>query len=199
MIAQVTADGCAWSQDKQNSPGMSSANRTQAKVGAYSSICEEEPHILLKIPFNYCWGLIMLLTTWLRWVWWYKEMELYPSMHFSCVLLNDRCIKTHSTESALALNARNVIVKLNSCGSSKVFRPSRHHGCERKQYAGGGLSKDWVSLANLQDYWCPHLRVLKAEGCQQLYLMGKGNNEFPITDRHYSLDLIFTDIGKEFS
>lgn len=141
MIAQVTADGCAWSQDKQNSPGMSSANRTQAKVGAYSSICEEEPHILLKIPFNYCWGLIMLLTTWLRWVWWYKEMELYPSMHFSCVLLNDRCIKTHSTESALALNARNVIVKLNSCGSSKVFRPSRHHGCERKQYAGGGWAK----------------------------------------------------------
>lgn len=45
----------------------------------------------------------------------------------------------------------------------------------------------------------PTTCVSKAEGCQQLYWMGKGNNEFSVTERRYFLDLIFTDIGKEFS
>lgn len=39
----------------------------------------------------------------------------------------------------------------------------------------------------------------RQKGCQQPHLMGKGNNEFLITKRSYFLDVIFTDIGKEFS
>lgn len=69
-----------------------------------------------------------------------------------------------------------------------------------KQYTGGrgSLHQGLVSLANLQDYVLGS-RVLEAEGCQQPRLMGKGSNEFLITETRYFSDLIFTDIGKEFS
>lgn len=63
-------------------------------------------------------------------------------------------IQQTPVEVGLTSNTRNVIVKLNSGSSSKVFEERRCGGCERKQYRGGkqSLHKGLVSVANLQDY-----------------------------------------------
>lgn len=132
--------------------------------------------------------------TCLGFVWWYKETELYSFMRSSCILLSDEFIKPHSMEEGLDLNARNVIVKWNCSSSSKVFKESSRSGCEMKHYTEGKgrLHKGLVSLANLQDYGCPRQRVANSH-----LWRARGIMNF-LSHRRYFLDLIFTDIRKDF-
>lgn len=76
-----------------------------------------------------------------------------------------------------------------------MFEESRRGGCEMEQYMGG---KVWFQLQifRIIDVSTP---CMEAEHCQQLHLMGKGNNEFLITESPELSDLICTDTGTEFS
>lgn len=125
---------------------------------------------------------------------WYKEAELFLLLHFSCICHSTKHIQPHSVERGLLKKAESY--KLNFISPKE----SRKGGCEMEQYMGGKRAAQCFGFScKFPGLLVSPLCVWRAEHCQQLHLMGKGSNELLITERCEFSDLIFSDIGTEFS
>lgn len=111
---------------------------------------------------------------------WYKEAELFLLLHFSYICQSIKPIRPHSVERELPKKPERH--KLNF-SSPKVFEESRRGGCKMEEYMERKRAAQRFGFScKFSGLFMSPLRVLEAEHCQQLHLMGKGSNEFLITE-----------------
>lgn len=99
-------------------------------------------------------------------------------LHFSYICHSTKPIRPHSTERGLPKKPESHKINFTS---PKVFEESRRGGCETEEHTGGKRA------AQRFGFCCKFSGLLmsplfEAEHCQQLHLMGKGTNEFLITE-----------------